>query len=62
MKAAARNVLIVIAAAQFGLLLAMNLPKRARVDNGLVPEWTAANPAGANNAPEVTLVVDKRNV
>jgi hypothetical protein len=53
-----KNVLIVIAAAVFGLLLAMNLPHSTRVDNGLAPEWIAANLAGANNASDLVSSVD----
>ena len=58
MKAATRNVLIVIAASVFGLLVAMNLPQGTRADNGVSPEWTAANLAGANNASDLVSSVD----
>jgi hypothetical protein len=58
MKAAARNVLIVITAAVIGLLLAMNLPQSPSVDNGVAPEGIAANVAGANNASDLVSSVD----
>jgi hypothetical protein len=43
MKAAAKNILVVIAASVFGLVLAMNLPQSTRVDNEVAPNLTSAN-------------------
>jgi hypothetical protein len=59
MQAAARNVLIVITLSILGLILAMNLPQSANLDNGIVlPSSVPENMASANTAVELVSSVD----
>jgi hypothetical protein len=53
MKAASKNVLIVMGASVFGLLLAMNQPQDTRVDG-----VAAAQVASASNAADLVSSVD----
>lgn len=58
MKAATRNILILIAASVCGLLFAMNLPQSARVDNAVSVVGIAANPAGVSNTSDLVSSVN----
>jgi hypothetical protein len=58
MKTAANNALVLVAAAAFGLVLAMALPQSSIADNSVTLDGISANLIVASNQSELVSSVD----
>jgi hypothetical protein len=58
MKTVAKDVLVLVAASTFGLVLAMTAPQSASADNGAALEGYSATVTGANSQSDLVSSVD----